>query len=141
MSDKPCVKCGSTDRLPPAKDGRSVGRCRECHNKKNRRHRGNNGTSPFECISEGCTRRSRAMKKPGLCNTCYSRKWSGASAKFPADPLIDYVEKAGTGWAGRSAPKRGSKISLEYMDAFCIDVLGIHPWVVYGRLYFQECVS
>lgn len=139
MSDeKPCVKCGSTDRLPPAKDGRSVGRCRPCRKKEPRT---NNAAGPFECISEGCTRRSRAKKKPGLCNTCYSRKWSGASPQFPADPLIEYVERHGGNWASWNKPKPGTRISLEWMDAFCIDVLKVHPYAVYGPLYLQECVS
>ena len=101
----------------------------------------NTQRSPFNCIADGCTRRSRAMKKAGLCNTCYTRQHTGASPLFPADPLIDYVQSHGNNWASRSAPKRGSKIKLDAMDAFCIDVLGVHPSVVYGDLYFKECVS
>jgi hypothetical protein len=101
----------------------------------------NDNKSPFMCILGGCTRRSRSKTKAGMCNTCYTRMVIGSSPKFPADPLLDYVESHGNNWANRTPPKRGGKVTLEFMDAFCIDVLGIHPWIVYGNLYFQECVS
>jgi hypothetical protein len=100
-----------------------------------------NTNGPHECIADGCSRRSRSIRKPGLCNTCYGRIRLGTSPLFPADPLIDYVESHENNWANRSAPKRGARVSLEFMDAFCIDVLGVHPWVVYGPLYFKECPS
>ena len=98
--------------------------------------------SEFDCTAQGCPRKSRSKRKPGLCNTCYYRQFTGASPKFPADPLIDYMSRKGVGWPRTgSKPKRGARITLEHLDAVCIDHLGVHPAVVYGDLYYQECVA
>ena len=139
MSEHPCPKCGGTDRHPP-QGRRTIGRCKACQAAANRL-RSNNGTSPYECTSSGCTNRARAKKKPGPCQSCYSRRFTGAAPKFPADPLLDYMEKRGEQWRGKGKPERGGRISLERMDAICIDWLGVHPWVVYGQTYFQEVPS
>jgi len=48
----------------------------------------------------------------------------------------------GIGWPRNgSRPKPGAKITLEHLDAICLEVLGVHPFEVYGDLYFQECVA
>jgi hypothetical protein len=61
---------------------------------------------------------------------------------FPADPLVAYMDARGIGWPHQGTrPKPGAKITLERMDAICIDLLEVHPMQVYGDLYFQECVS
>lgn len=94
------------------------------------------------CLADGCNRQAKNKKKPGYCNTCYTRRWSGASPLFPAQPLLDFMKARGISLPHyHERPKPGSRISLERMDAICIDVLGVHPSAVYGELYFKECVS
>ena len=93
----------------------------------------------MKCNVGGCERESINKRKPGPCNTCKSRRHTGASPKFPVQPLFDYMERRGLSWQGMDKPK--NKISLERLDAICIEVLEVHPYQVYGDLYFQECVS
>ena len=94
------------------------------------------------CLAQGCPRQARNKKKPGYCATCRTRRYTGASPKFPAQPLLDFMDARGRGFPeNQERPKPGSKISLERLDAICIDLLGVHPYQVYGDLYFQECVA
>jgi hypothetical protein len=77
-----------------------------------------------------------------MCATCRTREYTGASPMIPVDPLLDYMEARGIGWPrDRSKPRRGTKALLEHLDAICIDHLEVHPAVVYGSLYYQECVA
>ena len=138
MSDHPCPKCGSTARYRP-QGTRKIGRCKVCQQASNRRRKP--GPSPYPCTSSGCKNRARAKTKPGPCQSCYSRRFTGAAPKWPVDPLLDYMEKRGQDWRGRGKPERGTNITLERMDEICIDWLGVHPWVVYGQTYFQEVPS
>jgi hypothetical protein len=92
------------------------------------------------CIKQGCPRRSRNKKKPGMCSTCLTRERTGGSPKFPAQPLLDAMERRGISWNNYGG-RPNQLITLERMDAICIDVLEVHPYEVYGPLYFQECVA
>ena len=95
----------------------------------------------MKCNVGGCERESINKRKPGPCNTCKNRRHTGASPKFPTQPLLDYVDRHRGGFPHDWDRPQYSKISLERLDAICIDLLGVHPYQVYGDLYFQECVS
>lgn len=96
----------------------------------------------MKCIADGCTRQAKNKKKPGYCNTCNSRRFANSQPLFPAQPLLDFMDARGKKFPREhERPKPGTRITLERMDALCIDVLGVHPSAVYGELYFKECVS
>lgn len=91
------------------------------------------------CITKGCERPSKTKVKPGLCSRCYGRQHCGHRqvVLFPTQPLLDYAEEKGVGF-GRNGRPDHKKITLEKLDAICIDLLGVHPYEVYGDLYFTQ---
>lgn len=91
------------------------------------------------CITEDCDRPSKTKVKPGLCGRCYGRQHYGWSKRtfFPTQPLLDYAERHGIGF-GRNGRPENKTITLEKLDALCIDLLGVHPYEVYGDLYFTQ---
>lgn len=92
----------------------------------------------MKCINDGCERESKTVRKPGMCQRCYQRQHFGYAARvlLPAQPLREYAERVGKS-LGKGRPEH-NQLSLEKADELCIDVLGVHPYEVYGDLYFQE---
>lgn len=85
------------------------------------------------CINDGCDRESRTFK-PGPCRRCYDRAHYGreVSPTFPVTPLREYAERKGV--FIDDLPE--NHLTLERADALCIDVLGVHPFEVFGNYYF-----
>jgi hypothetical protein len=92
------------------------------------------------CTNEGCNRTARNKRKPGMCRLCYQRKLFGfkEAVYLPAAPLLEYADRVGI-----TIPNRPNypRVTLEHADAICIDVLGVHPFEVYGDLYFEESLA
>lgn len=85
------------------------------------------------CTTEGCDRVSKTII-PGPCSGCYKRARNPNYApRFPVTPLAEFAERRGI--AIDDLPK--SELTLERADALCIDVLGVHPFEVYGDFYFS----
>lgn len=83
------------------------------------------------CTHQWCHRKARSVRS-GVCQTHYERGRNGLPPRFASTPIIEYAQAHGF-----ELPDMGNEVTLERMDAYCIDVLGVHPYEVLGNYYFD----
>lgn len=94
--------------------------------------------TPNACDVDDCNRAARSQKPGALCGTHYERvRVTGTTDRephLPSAPLRAFVARRGI----ELPPSKlaGHTVLLSTADALCCDVLGVHPFDVYGEAYF-----
>jgi len=85
----------------------------------------------MDCEQPWCHRQARS-RTSGICQTHYERRRNNLPPRFSSIPIIDFATRRGI-----VLEDMGNEVTLERMDALCIDVLGVHPFDVLGNYYFN----